>query len=120
MNPNQFNQRARRAAKKQAKKLGRPLKSKDIKELKVQTVPLWAQATLIIVGLASIFGGIYAQIKHENTWLCVILSVLGLAFCLCGLFGKKKTVEDVAGQVLDQSVDTVVEVILSPFKLLDF
>ena len=120
MNPNQFNRRARRAAKKMGKKIGRPPKPEEIKKMKVQTVPVWAQVTLIIFGSALIVFGIYVQIEYENIWPCVILFLLGLFFVLLGVFGKKKTVEDAAGQVFDQSVDAAVEVILSPLKLLDF
>jgi len=120
MNPNQFNRRARRAAKKMGKKIGRPPKPEEIKKMKVQTVPVWAQITLIFFGGAFIFFGAYAQLEHESTWTCLILSLIGLAFMLLGVFGKKKTVEDVASTVLDQSVDVAVEVILSPLKLLDF
>lgn len=120
MNANQFNRRARRAARKQGIKLGRPLKPEEIKKMKVQTVPLWAQVTLIIFGGVFIFIGAYVQLEYENVWPCVILSLLGLLFILLGAFGKKKTVEDAAGQILGQSVEAVVEVILSPLKLLDF
>ena len=120
MNSNQFNRRARRAAKKQGKKLGRPLKPKELRELKVQTVPLWAQATLIIIGLVSMFGGIYAQLVHENIWLCVIFSVIGLGLCLLGVFGKKDSVENIAGEILAKPIEAVIEAIMNPLNLLDF
>ncbi|MCM8526686.1 MAG: hypothetical protein NE327_09235 [Lentisphaeraceae bacterium] len=120
MNANQFNRRARRAARKQGIKLGRPLSPEEVKKLKVQTAPLWAQVTLIIVGLASIFGGVYAQMEHENIWLCVILSLFGLGLFLFGVFGKKDSVENVAGEFIGKPVEAVIETILNPLKLLDF
>ena len=119
MNPNQFNRRARRAARKQGIKLGRKLSPEEIKNLKVQTVPLWAQATLIVIGLAFLFGGAYAQIEYENIWLCVIFCIAGLTFCLTGVFGKKRTVEHIAEEVLSKPIEAVIEMI-NPFKLLDF
>lgn len=114
MNDNQFNHRARRAARKQGKKLGRKLTPEEIKKLKIQTAPLWSQIVMTIAGFLLVFGGVYLFLGG-NYIIGSVLVVVGILIVSLGIVGKKETVEEIAGEILVKPVEFFIEGILSSF-----
>lgn len=109
MNANQFNRKARRAVQKKTKKLGRKLDNSEVKNLKIQKAPLWAQTVVVLLGLFLISFGLYAEWEHENTLLFILFSLGGLCVFLIGFFGKKETVEESAGTFVSQSAEGAID-----------
>ena len=115
MRADQFNRVARRALRKKSKKVKRTLSAQEIKKLKVQTAPLWVQVLLIFAGIALIFSGLNIYTENEGIMPVLVLGIIGLGLIVIGLTGRKQTVEKCADQVLDQSVELIIDNLTDPF-----
>jgi hypothetical protein len=84
----------------------------DMLHLRIQTLEPWLRILVIIIGLVC-WGAIWL-ITHDagtdiNIWVLLLLGFLGLFFVGTGVFGWKKTVEEVLGMLGEAVISNLLD-----------
>jgi hypothetical protein len=109
-------QSARRAAPKAITRHSAPVDREALLALRVQTLEPWKRVALTLAGLAIGFGGVWLGTETGFATLVVVSVVVSTPLLLFGLFGRRKTVE----QILDaMSSEIAGEALSSLLALLD-
>ena len=78
--------------------------------LRVQTFEPWLRILVILFGAASLVGAwLISNNENVNTWIVVLFIALGSVFACVGLFGRKKTVEEVLGIIGDSAISHLLD-----------
>lgn len=91
----------RRALARDAQKL---LQREDAAKLRIQTVEPWKRILCLLIGgflLAASWG---LCLDDGNIWAVMLIGALGLAAAFVGMFGRKKSIDD----VLEASGDALI------------